>query len=178
MSEWSFVSQHTGDTQRGGLGGAQELVLPPPPTVFPRTSQSYHVTLLVRSYVPGAGISWLTETCEDKCPRICASWVEALPVLCSQVDLGRASVLKSAVETLVFTIADAHELRQSGSISGICYIQSYYRAIRLLRKTLSSGNRSSHMELLVAIMCLNLCEVSHRPCPVDSKASHLNRVLF
>ena len=166
MSEWSFVSQNTSVTRKGRLGGAQALVLLPPPIVFPRSSQSDHVILLVRNYVPGGGISWLTETCEDKCPRICASWVEALPVLCSQVDLGRASVLKSAVETLVFTIADAHELRQSGSISGICYIQSYYRAIRLLRKTLSSGNRSSHMELLVAIMCLNLCEVSHRPCPI------------
>ena len=133
----------------------------------PRTRQNDNIMLLVRSYVPDGEIGHLTETCEDRCPRICASWVEAVPVLYSQIDTSRVTVLPVAVEALAVTIA-GHGRQLDGRTDVTRCTQSYCRALRLLRKALESPIKAGYAELAAAIMCLSICEVSLFERSIDS----------
>lgn len=108
------------------------------------------VDLTLRTYVP---LEELDSLCS---PRICGSWVAALPELTTNVSREFAGCLDSAVSTLALSII-AH--RSQEDLFQVA-LARYENSIRYLVDSLAEVGDSYRNELVAAVMCLALSEVS------------------
>ncbi|KAL1963109.1 hypothetical protein VTN77DRAFT_8652 [Rasamsonia byssochlamydoides] len=112
------------------------------------------IGLVVKSYLPEDEMPLITDSPGNSRSQICGSWVEVLPTL-----TGRANhdcVLPSATKALAVSIISRSPEQNIPSLDST---QTYYAAIRALRKAFTTTDRPSHAELAAAIMCLSLAEL-------------------
>lgn len=114
------------------------------------------VSLIIRNYVPldeaasGVANFYLCS------PRICGSWVTALPELTTSITGQFAECLRSAISTLALSIV-AHQSQED--LVQVASAQ-YETSIRHLVHNLAMVGGLHKNELLAAVMCLALSEVS------------------
>jgi hypothetical protein len=114
------------------------------------------VSLIICNYVPleeaasGVANSYLCS------PRICGSWVTALPELITSATGQFAECLCSAVSTLALSIVAYHSQEDSIQVASA----QYEISIRHLVHNLAMVGDRHRNELLAAVMCLALSEVS------------------
>jgi hypothetical protein len=114
------------------------------------------VSLIIRNYVPHEeAASGVANSCFCS-PQICGSWVTALPELTTSATGQFAECLCSAVSTLALSII-AHQAQED--LFQVASAQ-YEISIRHLVHNLAMVGDLYRNELLAAIMCLALSEVS------------------
>lgn len=121
------------------------------------------VSLILRNFAPlgetesGVGNSYLYS------PRICGSWVTALPELTTDVTRHFAGCLDSAVSTLALSITAHRSQEDLFQVASIQYESSIHHLVR----NLAVAGNIYRNELVAAVMCLALSEALLPISPVS-----------
>ena len=132
----------------------------PPQMTQHSPALSHLLTAIVEYYLPENERDIVPLAADRLTPRICGTWVEVLYDLPCLVD--KHSLISKAVLALASAVLASVNASQS-------FFEQYRVAIRSLRQTLEKGEGTVH-ELLPAIMCLILVEVSRLTAPASSKS--------
>lgn len=117
------------------------------------TYRADQVDLIIRSYVPDEELHPSRNLFSEPRPRICGSWVEALPDLIASTG---DDVVLAATNALAASILSRRPVDGTAGDDGAT---SYLKAIQIMRKQLGMANNHLDRELLASIMCLSLAEV-------------------
>ncbi|KAM0146069.1 hypothetical protein ACHAQE_010931 [Botrytis cinerea] len=113
------------------------------------------ILVILRNYVPLDGTGFETPTSLVQSPRVCGSWVTALPELTIDTIGPLAECLQSATNALALSItAYRSSTNMVDSIS-----TQYEHSLHLLAQNLAVVNSVYRNELVAAVMCLALVEV-------------------
>jgi len=113
------------------------------------------ISLIIRNYVPYKEVSADITDIVPQSPRICGSWVTALPELAAASSGKLGECLTSAMNALAFSITSymtGEQLTRPISLS-------YGHALQLLQDNLRSTGGSYKAEQAAAVMCIALLEV-------------------
>ncbi|RFN54349.1 c6 zinc finger domain protein [Fusarium flagelliforme] len=119
------------------------------------------IALIIRNYVPYREVSADITDIVPQSPRICGSWVTALPELAAGSSGKLGECLTSAMNALAFSITSymtGEQLTRPISLS-------YGHALQLLQDNLRYTGGSYKAEQAAAVMCIALLEVSTPTSP-------------
>ena len=113
------------------------------------------ISLIIRNYVPYREVSADITDILPQSPRICGSWVTALPELAAESSRRLGECLTSAMNALALSITSymtGEQLTQPISLS-------YGHTLQLLQNNLRLSGGSYRAEQAAAVMCIALLEV-------------------
>ncbi|KAG7409819.1 Uncharacterized protein Forpe1208_v010831 [Fusarium oxysporum f. sp. rapae] len=129
------------------------------------------ISLIVRNYVPYSEISGDVTNVVPQSPRICGSWVTALPELAAGAIGTLRESLNSAMNALALSIMS---YRTGGRLVQPISL-AYGETLRLLQRDLRRSGSCYGIERAAAVMCLALVEVLSPTSP-DNWLVHMHGV--
>ncbi|EXM12733.1 hypothetical protein FOTG_18783 [Fusarium oxysporum f. sp. vasinfectum 25433] len=142
-------------------------------TIYPALSDPLQsrISLIVRNYVPYSEISGDVTNAVPQSPRICGSWVTALPELATGATDTLRESLNSAMNALALSIMS---YRTGGRLVQPISL-AYGETLRLLQRDLQRSGTCYRIERAAAVMCLALVEVLSPTSP-DNWLVHMHGV--
>ncbi|EXL68133.1 hypothetical protein FOPG_15785 [Fusarium oxysporum f. sp. conglutinans race 2 54008] len=129
------------------------------------------ISLIIRNYVPYREVSADLTDIVPQSPRICGSWVSALPELATRSSGRLGECLTTAMSALALSITSYKTGKQLTHPISL----SYGHALRLLQHDLHLSKSCYKAEQAAAVMCAALLEVSS-PTSANSWLVHIQGV--
>lgn len=127
----------------------------PLPSSLPSSLQE-NISLILRSFVPHCEVGRDITNPIPQSPRICGSWVTALPELSAASSGPSGECLGSAMNALALAIM----ANRTGQKLLPCISSCYERTLTMLQHDLRLAGGTYKNEQVATIMCLALLEVS------------------
>ncbi|KAF7915559.1 uncharacterized protein EAE97_012198 [Botrytis byssoidea] len=113
------------------------------------------IFIILRDFVPLDGTGFETPTSLAQSPRVCGSWVTALPELSIDTIGPLAECLQSASSALALSITAYRSITNMVNFISI----QYEKSLHLLAQNLAVSKGAYRNELVASFMCLALVEV-------------------
>lgn len=120
------------------------------------------ISLILRNFVPHCEVGRDITNPIPQSPRICGSWVTALPELSAGLSGPSGECLGSAMNALALSIM----ANRTGQKLLPCISSCYERTLTMLQDDLRLAGGTYKNEQVATIMCLALLEVSIASLPV------------